>query len=127
MKKNILIFNSLFLGILAIMVMFAPQEFAATVGLAVNPLIFVLLQIIGALYFAMAFMNWTAKDSPMGGIYARPVSLANLTHFTIGALALIKYQIAQPFNLIVLTVIAFYTFFALYFGWLVFKASGLEN
>lgn len=126
MKKSFLIASIFALGLAGIAALFAPQEVAQALGLPANELLFVLIQVFGALYFAMALMNWTAKDSPIGGIYARPVTLANLTHFTIGALILIKYQVAQPFSLALIVLVLFYTIFALIFGWLVFRASGLE-
>ncbi len=49
-----------------------------------------IIQIVGALYFAFAMVNWTAKDSIMGGIYSRPVVIGNLTHFFMGTLTLIR-------------------------------------
>jgi hypothetical protein len=35
-------------------------------------------------------LNWMAKGTIIGGIYNRPIAIANLTHFLIGGLALAK-------------------------------------
>ncbi|MCE2994913.1 MAG: hypothetical protein ACK5RG_16400 [Cyclobacteriaceae bacterium] len=72
----------------------------------------VTLQLLGALYFAFAMINWTAKGNLIGGIYARPVAIGNLSHFTIGALALLK-SASQPLLWVVATV---YVVFAVAFG-----------
>src|SRR6185369_6909907 len=54
------------------------------------------VQIFGALYFGYAMLNWMTKDAVIGGIYNRPVAIANFTHFAIGALALVKAVLATP-------------------------------
>ena len=56
------------------------------------------MQIIGSLYFALAILNWMSKGSFIGGIYNRPIAIANLTHFVIAGLAFnyfIHYSISQ--------------------------------
>lgn len=35
-------------------------------------------------------LNWMAKGSLIGGIYNRPIAVANFTHFIIAGLAVIK-------------------------------------
>jgi hypothetical protein len=61
---------------------FTPHDQTRTVSL--------ILQILGALYFAFGMINWTAKANLIGGIYGRPIAIGNLCHFTIGGLAVIK-------------------------------------
>ena len=80
----------------------------------------VLVQLMGALYFSFVLVNWTAKDNIIGGIYSRPVSLGNLIHFIMGALALAKYQFSRPATAPVLILLVAYAIFAVLFGWLVF-------
>jgi hypothetical protein len=63
-------------------------------------------------------MNWTAKANLIGGIYARPLAIGNLTHFVIGALALSKgYSLSQPiiFQAITLIYIVFAISFVIVF------------
>ena len=116
---------SLMLGLAGLFALFAPDVLLAILNVPiVNPLS-VLIQLLGALYFSMALMNWTAKDSAIGGIYARPVSLANFAHFFIGTLLLIKYQLSNEFNLLILLALVVYMVFATLFYWLVFRATGI--
>ena len=80
---------------------------------------------MGALYFSFALMNWAAKDSAIGGVYARPVSLANFGHFLIGTLLLSKYQLSNEFNPAIVVILIMYAIFASLFTWLVFGATGI--
>ena len=123
--KLLMTTSSLVLGLAGILTLFAPENLLAMLGApAVNPLS-VLIQLMGALYFSMAMMNWTAKDSAIGGIYARPVSLANFAHFFIGALLLIRYQLSNELNLLIVLLLVVYVVFATLFYWLVFRATGI--
>jgi hypothetical protein len=80
----------------------------------------VLIQLLGAAYVAFAIVTWTAKDSAIGGIYARPLSLGNSVHFLTGALALAKQQFSQGVSLPLVIVLIAYSVFAVCFLWLVF-------
>ncbi len=79
------------MGATGIALSFMPQEIANQLSLtAPSSLATLTLQLLGAVYFAFAMMNWTARANLIGGIYGRPIAIGNLTHFVIGALALIK-------------------------------------
>ena len=112
--------SSLFLGAAGLLASFAPQELLAFLGSPAAGLTPVLVQLMGALYFSFAMVNWTAKDNIIGGIYSRPVSLGNLTHFVMGALALAKSQSPGWDNRALIVLLGIYTIFAVLFGWLVF-------
>jgi hypothetical protein len=75
------------------------------------------IQILGAMYFAFAMLNWMAKDSVIGGIYNRPIAIANFAHFLIGAPALVKSLLKHPELPQSLWIVAgLYIIFALLFG-----------
>jgi hypothetical protein len=93
--KSLMTTSSLVLGLAGIFALFAPENLLVMLGVpAANPLS-VLIQLTGALYFSMAMINWTAKDSIIGGIYARPISLGNFAHFFSGTLLLAKYLLSN--------------------------------
>jgi len=75
----------------------------------------ILLQIIGALYFAFGMVNWTSKGNLIGGIYGRPIAIGNLTHFIIAGIALVKYYFANP-TTVLLPVAVMYAILALLFS-----------
>ena len=107
--------SALTMGMAGIILSFLLHEIlnylSSTTGTILDPLI---LQILGALYFAFAMVNWTAKANLIGGIYARPIAIGNLAHFTIGALALIKGYFSNH-EMVVLILSIVYTVFAILF------------
>ena len=117
---------SLMLGLAGIFALFAPDILLAVFGGTMVNSLSVLVQLMGALYFSMAMMNWTARDSAIGGIYARPVSIANFVHFLIGTLLLAKVVLSSGFNVSILWILVIYAIFAILFYWLVFRATGLK-
>jgi hypothetical protein len=77
------------LVVMGILFSFLPQEMASYLGwVGTNP---ILLQLLGAVYFSFAMINWTGKANLLGGIYGKPITLGNFTHFAIGTLALLKW------------------------------------
>jgi hypothetical protein len=88
--KVILVASSLLLALGGLAALFMPQEVLSHFGVVPTAPLPLLVQIGGALYLGAAAMNWTARGSPLGGIYNRPVGMANLVHFFIGAAALAK-------------------------------------
>jgi hypothetical protein len=124
--KILMTSSSIMLGLAGIFALFAPDVLLSTQGAAVTGTISVMIQLMGALYFSFALMNWTAKDSAIGGIYARPVSLANFSHFFAGTLLLLNVQLSNELNLSILAALIIYAVYALCFYWLVFRATGLK-
>jgi hypothetical protein len=99
---------------------FAPQELLALFGSPATGVLPLLVQLLGALYFAFAMLNWMAREVLIGGIYSRPVALGNFMHFAIGALALVKGASAAQGGPALWTVCALYILFALWFGAVLF-------
>jgi hypothetical protein len=117
---------SLILALVGVFALFAPNVLLSALGASVMAQLSIFVQLLGALYFSFALINWTAKDSAIGGIYARPVSLGNFSHFLSGTLILTKYLLSNEFNLATGLVWLVYTIFAVYFYWLVFRATGIK-
>ena len=123
--KILMTTSSLVLGLAGLFALFAPENLLAMLGVPmVNPLS-VFIQLMGALYFSIALMNWTAKDSIIGGIYARPISLGNFAHFFSGTLLIAKHLLSNGFNTSILLMLVVYAIFASLFYWLVFRATGI--
>lgn len=118
--KMLMVASSLTLGLAGVAASFAPTELLRVLGSpAVEP-VPVLIQLLGAMYFAFAITNWTAQDNVIGGIYSRPLSLGNSIHFITGALALAKQQFSHGVSMPLVAVLIAYTFFAICFAWLMF-------
>lgn len=124
--KLLMTSSSLMLGAAGIFALFMPDVILSTQGVEVTGAASMLVQVMGALYFGFAIMNWTAKDSAIGGIYARPISLANFSHFFSGTLLLVNY-LFDGSSVFVLIATIIYGIYAAFFYWLVFRATGLQS
>jgi hypothetical protein len=124
--KILMTSSSIILALAGIVALFMPELVLSTQGMVTTGTASVLLQLMGALYFSFALMNWTAKDSLIGGIYARPVSLANFGHFFAGTLLLLKHQLSNQMNFPILAALIVYAVYAVCFYWLVFRATGIK-
>ena len=107
---------------------FIPHEILTFIGLPTNQPLPLLIQVIGAMYFAFAMLNWMSKGSIIGGIYNRPIAIANLTHFVIAGLALIKGIFSNPsLSYIIWSIGILYSIFAILFGLVAFNHPVSEN
>jgi len=109
------------MGLAGLACSFLPHELLQFFGVVPSGVLPVIVQLLGALYFSFAMVNWTARGSLIGGIYNRPVALGNLTHFVVGALALVKTGLAgdaQPLTFVAIV----YALFAIAFTLLFFRS-----
>jgi hypothetical protein len=53
-------------------------------------------QLLGAAWLGLAALNWLQRRAVLGGIYGRPVVIANLTVFFVSALSLIRALPGEP-------------------------------
>jgi hypothetical protein len=119
--KPLMTISALTMGVAGIGLSFLPNELLDYLGSTTATILdSLILQILGAIYFAFAMVNWTAKANLIGGIYSRPIAIGNLTHFTIGALALIKGYYSNH-DMVILTLSLIYTVFAILFAIVFFK------
>jgi hypothetical protein len=125
--KALMIASSIWLAAAGLLALFAPEELLKLFNLPLTAPLPVLIQLAGTLYLSFALMNWTAKDNIIGGVYLRPISLANFAHFMMGALTLLKNQLSGGTNPAGWGLFAVYALFAGIFTWLVFFHTGIEN
>ena len=89
--KLLMTISAVLMAAVGIGLTFMPDEIASLLSLVSPPPIArLVLQVLGAVYFSFAMINWTARANLIGGIYSRPIAIGNLTHFLMGALALVK-------------------------------------
>lgn len=114
--KILLSASAIVMGVAGITASFAPAEFAAAAKLPLDGGLPLLIQLLGALLFAFAMVNWMARGSLIGGIYNRPVAVGNLTHFLVGGLALAKAVIGGERRGIFVVAAVVYAVFAIAFA-----------
>jgi hypothetical protein len=113
--RLIMTISAITLGLTGITLTFLPNEISSLLRNEAGRTDAVILQLLGAGYFAFAMVNWTAKGNLIGGIYARPVAIGNLTHFVVGALAATKAYL-DAYETLLLPVALVYIVFALAFS-----------
>ncbi|MDB5202856.1 MAG: hypothetical protein JWQ27_2265 [Ferruginibacter sp.] len=118
--KYIMASSAIVLALTGLACTFLPDEISKQMGGQSSGVL--QLQIIGAAYVGFAMLNWSSKGNIIGGIYSRPLVIGNLSHFFIGALAIIKYA-SNIQNAGYIWVAAFaYSLFAACFAWLFFTS-----
>lgn len=106
--------TAFFLGISGAAAQFLPQEIAVAFGFNSNPFSVLLIQIIGAMYIGFAMLNWMTREKMIGGVYNKPIAMANFLHFTIGAISLIRVVTKSgslPFILLLVVYLLLAVFF----------------
>ena len=120
--KILMTLSAIILALIGISLIFLPKEILDYLELSVSETLQLLMQIIGSFYFAFAILNWMSKGSIIGGIYNRPIAMANLAHFVIAGLALIKGILANPsLSYVIWSIAIIYSIFAIFFGIVAFK------
>jgi hypothetical protein len=119
--RILLITSAVLMGVAGLAATFLPHEILAALGTTPDARLPVLIQLMGAAWFAFAMMNWTARGSAIGGIYGRAVAIGNLTHFLVGGLALVKYAANGPGNPALVALAIVYTGLAVAFTIVFFR------
>ena len=123
--KLLMTISAFILGVAGIILSFIPQEVSHFLSMTEStPIVF---QILGALYFGFAMLNWTAKANLIGGIYSKPVAIGNFTHFLIGGFALIKLLPDNTSGISIWACAILYSIFALLFGYVLFTNPASTN
>lgn len=117
--RALLTASAIFLGLAGAGLTFLPQELLLHVRQPDARILVVFIQTIGAAYLAFAMLNWMSRGSTIGGIYGRPLVVANVVHFTMVAILLIKWAAAgAPPGIMVFA--GMYSIFAVWFGAVMF-------
>jgi hypothetical protein len=109
------------MGALGLVATFLPQEIVAAHSSAAGAAAasreaVLLVQVAGALYLAFAMLNWSVREMVIGGIYNRPVVMANLLHFIVVGLSLARTVADGERQPWILLATALYLLFAAWFG-----------
>jgi hypothetical protein len=117
--RLLMMLSAALMAALGILASFLPQELLRNAGLPPDRFPVTIIQLAGALYIGFAMLNWSAKGTLLGGIYGRPIVLANFTHFAIGAIVFVKLVAAGPIQGGRFVVVA-YAVLAGWFGYVLF-------
>ena len=93
-SKSLMIAASLVLALVAMALIFASEEWAANFGIEPSPALNITAQVLGVFMVSFAMLNWMSKGMTLGGIYGRPIVIANLLHFSMNAILFTKLSVA---------------------------------
>ena len=119
--------SAVFLAALGVSASFLPSEMLAHAGAPAGWFPELMIQVAGAAFIALALLNWSARGNLLGGIYGRPVALANFAQFAIGAVTLLKNVGDVRDFPVLLVVTAGYALFAAWFGYVLFGAGPVRS
>ena len=126
--KLIMTSTAILLAVLGLSLTFAPDNVIVLLGINDSIIIRLILQLLGAAFYAFAMLNWMAKGAVIGGIYNRPIAVANLTHFLIGGIALTKAVLSNHQLPLFLSVIAgIYSITACVYGFVISHHPGKQQ
>jgi len=119
--------SAILLGGAGVCLLFISGEILIYLNEVPTPSAQLTLQILGGLYFSFSMLNWMTRSSIIGGIYNRPIAIANLTHFFIAGISIIKFLFANPNQPSIVWVIAIcFIAFAISFG-IIFLSHPLKD
>lgn len=81
--------SAVLLGTCGFGLLFAADEVMQRLD-AAGPAAAVACQLLGGAWLALAAATWITRGAPQGGIYGRPIVLANMWVYTITALVCLK-------------------------------------
>jgi Na+-driven multidrug efflux pump len=115
-SKLLMSLSSIFMLLVGIVLTFLPDEFSKS--LTENPSIVLVtsLKFLGTFYLSFGLMNWMLKGATIGGIYNRPVVIANMLHFVMTFFILIRSLLNSDHvnNYIIILTVVYFLFAALF-------------
>jgi hypothetical protein len=95
---------------------FAGAELLRWTGAAGTAVEIVLVQLLGAALFGLGMLNWMNRFAQVGGIYGRPLVVANFANGLTGALMLVHVARETSMTALLAAGLATYGLLALGFG-----------
>lgn len=82
--------SALYFGILGALFSFLPHEVLNALHVVPNEITTLTLQFLSAMFLGFAMLNYMSKGARIGGLYNRPVVIANMMYFLVSSITLIK-------------------------------------
>lgn len=88
--KALMIASVIYLAVQGILFTFLPQEINAYFGISPNDMSVLIAQTLGAALLALAMLNWMTRSNILGGIYGKPLMMANFLFFFASGMSYLK-------------------------------------
>lgn len=107
--------------------LFAPAEIARLAELSPTQTIVLIVQLGASGLLGFALLNWMSRGQRLGGIYGRPLGMANLFLFTTTALTVARSILDNVLPASVVVLFAALAVLSAAFAWLVFLSDPLTE
>lgn len=125
--RRLLTLSALILFILGASALFAADELAKLLASPPTPLAEGVVQLAAAGLLAVAINNWMSRGTRIGGIYARPLGMANLTLHLIAGISLGRAAASEGAPPWLMAPAVLFAILAAAFAWLVFLRDPLAG
>lgn len=116
MTKILMITSAAYFILSGLLLTFFPQEVYAWQNASADSFHLIIAQTLGASMLALAVLNWYSKNNILGGIYGKPLTLANFLFFFVSFMTYLK----ADGGALVWTLTAINGIFATTFGYITF-------
>jgi len=120
--KNLLAASAVILGTIGLVTLFLPAEFIQVAGMGAASVLSVQLSSSG--FLALAFLNWNGRGAIYGGIYGRPIILANMMFGVITSTTMAAGILDLELNLWLWVLVGLLGGYVLGFGYLMWSPPG---
>jgi hypothetical protein len=127
-KTNpLLALSAIAYGAGALPLLFMPEELMMAVGAESTPVGATLLQLLAGALFGFAMLNWMSRHSRLGGIFGRPLVLANFAQAAVAVPALARIVLAGDQSLPLVVALGIYGLLLIAFGAKLFGPTPVDN
>lgn len=88
--KILMILSVAYFATIGLLLTFIPQELNAYLNISAGPVSVLISQTLGAALLAFALLNWMTRGNILGGIYGKPLMMANFLFFFASAMTYLK-------------------------------------
>lgn len=78
--------SAVLLGAAGVALLFAADDLLASLAGTNDRIVVAMAQLLGGAWMGLAWATWLTRGTPQGGIYGRPIVLANATLYFVSAL-----------------------------------------
>lgn len=78
--------SAVLLGAAGIALLFAADDILAALAGTNDRIVVAMAQLLGGAWLGLAWATWLTRGTPQGGIYGRPIVLANATLYFVSAM-----------------------------------------
>lgn len=108
-------------GAVALIALFAPDELLSFAGAAPTAPLAAVVQLWAGALGGLAMVNWMSRENLIGGIYNRPLLIANVFHSVVGVTTLVRLA-ADEGGRVAIAGAVIYGLLAAAFGRLLFRS-----